>query len=110
MLPLLSADRLPDYILGASIETAGLENILNSHANDINTELNSSSKSAEEYAEKLYTRLSSQGVKVDSLQVGDSYTDSRETKKNITTWMDSLSLQEARGKIVPVSRIHLCSF
>lgn len=105
MLPLLSADSLPDYILGASIETAALEGLLKSHASDIDAELSSRSVSAEEYAEKLYKQFNQQGVKVDSLEVPDSYVDSRENTKNITTWMGATSLQEAKGKIAPVSKV-----
>ncbi|KAK7691263.1 hypothetical protein QCA50_004656 [Cerrena zonata] len=101
MLPLLSAHKLPDYILGASIETAALENLLNIHAQNINTDLNSSSVSIEEYADSLYERLNEQGVQVDSLQGAAGYTNSEKNMKNISTWMGAMSVGEAREKIAP---------
>ena len=106
MLPLTKASLLPDYILGAAIESVALNDLLSTHANDITKELGatSSSEATEEYAEKLYQRLNQQGVKMETLQVSEAYTDSEESKKNIDTWMGALSLGEARGKIVPVSR------
>lgn len=105
MLPLLSAHKLPDYILGASIETAALENLLNIHAQNINTDLNSSSVSIEEYADSLYERLNEQGVQVDSLQGAAGYTNSEKNMKNISTWMEAMSVGEAREKIAPVGTL-----
>lgn len=104
MLPLTKASLLPDYILGAAIESVALNDLLSTHAGDITKELGatSSSEATEEYAEQLFQRLNQQGVKMDTLQVAEAYTDSEANRKNIHTWMGALSLGEARGRIVPV--------
>ncbi|KAH6909946.1 elongation factor-2 kinase [Coprinopsis sp. MPI-PUGE-AT-0042] len=99
MVPLLNASQLGDYILGSALETLETEELLSQFQDIILEDVYRQGKSIEEVVQGVQQQLQQQQVQMQTLQVDDIYTPSKDAEANVASWMKAGKLGDARSQV-----------
>jgi hypothetical protein len=101
MFPLLMADKLGDYIVGTAVETIETEKLIAEFEQVIVNDVYTNAKPIDDVAQNLQTFMQERGVKINTIEVGNIYNETAETKKNVANWRAGENLSKAKAKIIP---------
>ena len=98
MFPLVSANNLADYIIGAILEACDIEAVISKYGPHIIDRIHNQGASVEDVTGEMHTKLQSEGVKMNKFTVENIYTNSPESLYNKGVWSGAEDL--AAGRIM----------
>ncbi|KAI9202890.1 uncharacterized protein BJ171DRAFT_163291 [Polychytrium aggregatum] len=103
MVPLTSAELLPDVIVGGAQEQMNLARLSNQVEMAVRTEVNDGVMTEDDLIDRLFSKMSISNVVTKQLKVDDPYVNIPEAEHNATVFANSFDLAAARSHLKAVS-------
>jgi hypothetical protein len=92
VFPLVSANKLADYIIGTSLETVDIEAEIQDVEDDIANLVLEGTENVEDVAKRLHTKLQAEGKTMNTFTVENVYKDTEVSQRNIDAWYSAEDL------------------